>query len=288
MGKAKRPIVLAMVGDTHMGSPTGLLPPQGFELDEGNTVLPNAVQRWMWDEVWLPYWQWIGGLAKEHHADLYGLINGDALDRHALARLLTEDPEDLAYIAEEAFGPVLELPFKEFYVIRGTASHVGGESATLEEMMARTLSQRGLPVKRWGNQWTAWEVALNFYGVRAQVAHHGRVGGKEHTRQSNAVGWAVDMANLYRTHGEDPPNLVVRAHAHQFADSGSSLINPTRYTVLPPLQLKNSFAHKVSANRPQHLCEVGGLAAVFYPAGWYVLHAFLRRPELTAHTVRVA
>lgn len=287
--KPKRPVVLAMCGDPHMGSPVGILPPQGFELDEGNRILQSKAQAWLWDEVWVPYWAWVGKTAATFDADLYGVMNGDAMDAHPLARTLAAgDPESLAFIAEESFAPVLALPFKRFYGVRGTPSHVGGEAAGLEEMMYRVLKQRGLPVHRFGNQWTTWELALRFYGQTVQIAHHGRAGSKLHTMQSNATGWAVDIANRYRASGLEPPTLCVRSHVHTFADSGLSLINPTRFVTAPPMCLKNAYAHKVSAQQPSELSLVGGLAAVFFPEGHYTLRAFLRRPEAAEPAVVVA
>ena len=106
--------------------------------------------------------------------------------------------------------------------------------------------------------------------------------------QSNAAGHAVDMASRYRAVGYAPLSLVVRAHVHQMSDSGLSLINPTRYVTLPPLQMKNSYAHKVSANQPVYTCKLGGMAAVFFPQGGYVLHAFTRLPERPEPVVVVA
>ena len=284
----KRHVVLAMVGDPHMGSATGILPPEGFENAEGNRILPSPVQRWLWSEVWEPMWQWVEQVRKEHDADLYGLCNGDAVDTHALARILTREPEEQAFIVQQAFRSVLNLPFSKFYIIRGTASHVGGEAASGEESMGRLLAEQGLPVHRWRHQWTAWEMEAEFYGTKVQVAHHGRSGTKQHTMQSNAAGWAIDIANSYRESGLEPPALVVRSHTHTFTDSGASLINPTRYLILPPLQIKNAFAHKVSAHRPVHLCAVGGVVAIFYPQGGYTLRAFTRKPAAPKPVVTVA
>jgi len=274
-----KPAVLGLISDPHIGSPTGVCPPQGVELPQGARYVPGPVQRWLWDDVWLPYIDWLRDIKREVRGDFYLVTNGDAMDAHEKADIISRDPEKLLYLGIESYRPFKKLNPVKVWFTRGTSSHVGGEDASLEEALAHRLHDKLLyPLQRMGHQWTWWELDLVFYGTTVQVAHHGRVGSKEHTRQSNAAGWANDIRNQYQNCGLVPPSLVVRAHCHQLADSGLSLLCPVRYVVQPCMQIKNAFAHKVSANRPLQLSDIGGLCAIFYPNGTYELRSFIRRP----------
>lgn len=279
---SKRPIVTAFVSDPHIGSELGVCPPQGVTLGSGGRFVPGKIQRWLFEEVWVPYWEWVGGLCVTVGGDLRVCINGDAMDSHIKGQIISRVSEHLMYLGVEAFRPVLALDPGGVYFVQGTPSHTGGEEADHEEALASRLQAEGMAIVRNGHLWTWPELDVEWYGTRVHMTHHGKIGGREHTLQSNAANHAADIANAYRARGFQPDHLWITSHRHVLSDSGQSLVNEMRYVVTPAMQCKVPFAHKVASHRPAFLSDIGGLAGIFYPDERpYQLMKFVVRPERT-------
>jgi len=220
---------------------------------------------------------------------LWFVANGDIADVHPKGQIISRVPEHILYLGVESFRPLLALKPEKVWLVEGTPSHTGGEAADMEQALAHRLHAEGLRIISNGHQWTWPELDLSIYQNRCHLAHHGKAGAREHTLQSNAAGHAADIANAYRARGHEPDHLWITSHRHILADSGQSLVNKTRYTVTPAMQLKTPFANMVASHRPRFLSDLGGLAVVFYPDERpYQLLAFVKRPARAAPTEVVA
>ncbi len=79
----------------------------------------------------------------------------------------------------------------------------------------------------------------------------------------------------YAETGDKPPNVVIRSHLHQFADTGMNF-NSIRLIATPAWQLITGYVHRL---QPGALADIGGLIFVCYPGGKYELEVVRYRPK---------
>lgn len=246
---------IAIVSDLHAGSTLGLHPHAGTTLDDGQTYHPTKPQRWLWDN-WLDFWKRVA----EHRGDkLAVLVNGDVVDgdHHGTWQLASGNPVDQAKIADAVMEPVFALEPDAVIVTRGTEAHVGG-SASHEESIAKGWANRreAVPLVMHNANYTWWHFTGEFEGVLIDAAHHGRMGGRNWTGPNAANLHAADIFYEHAKRGWRHPDLCVRSHSHQTADSQDA--HPVRYIATPAWQLKTAFGHKVVAGK---YADIGGIIA---------------------------
>jgi hypothetical protein len=263
----KRPIVVAVISDTHCGSTVGLFP-TSYVLDDANTVGPSPGQKWMWRQ-WKLYCAKVQVAAEQHNAKVITIVNGDVTEglHHKNYQVHSLNSNDHVRIAYKALEPLIMLS-EQVYVVRGTPSHTGG-AGKLEEQFTADLTNA---VKD-GNRYTWDHLYLDVNGVKFDIAHHGRLGRLPHTRPNALNGIAVATIANYAMTGHKFPNLVIRSHLHQFADTG--LNYPTRVIATPAWQLITAYVHKI---QPGELADIGGLIFVCHPGGKYDLDVVRFRP----------
>jgi|TARA_R110000824_G_scaffold15407_6_gene64896 hypothetical protein len=275
--------LVVFLGDTHCGSTVGLCPDEGLELDDGGWYQPNKSQQWLW-ENWLEAWDRVAKIKKiVPGTNLHIVMNGDAVDgdHHKTAQIASR----LTGIHVRCFMESIQVPLSlgpdSIHIIRGTAAHVG-ESGNVEEGIARALSAGGWPVvgdPDTGQKSSYWR-KLTIGDVKIDVKHHGRMGKRAHTKGPYIRWYAQDIFFNYAMDGETPPDLAVRSHFHQFADSGQIHKIKTRAVALPAWQLATEYVHRVA----ESLADIGLVCAIIED-GHYTIEPILFRPQRPTEVV---
>lgn len=234
--------ILAIFGDTQIGSSTALAPPQftihNNDTHEAQTVAHNHLQAWLW-ACWVDYWDYVRSLAgvrggrRKHR--IIAVHMGDVIDgNHHGTKQIVQDEADQALIAIDVLQPIRDGA-DGFYGVIGTEAHAG-PAGEHEVRIYKTLE-----CDEYGQN-----LMLHIDGRLHDFAHHGRVGGRAWTSAAAGIGAEV-MVDCARF-GLPMPDYIWRAHNHVIDDSGDKL-EGTRVVCLPSWQLKTAFAHRVSANR---------------------------------------
>jgi len=248
--------IVVCAGDTHCGSTVGLCPPEGIELDDGGLYEPNKSQRWLWDN-WEQAWAEIKSIKRKNKkAKLHLIFNGDLIDgdHHRTAQIASPLTGIHVTCALESLRVPLALKPDSIHILRGTPAHVG-RSGGAEEGIARTLRDQGWPVKEdpdTGMASSYWRT-IKFDDLLFDVKHHGRMGRRAHTKGPYIRWFAQDIFFNYVMDHETPPDVAIRSHYHQFADSGRIHKVPTRVVALPAWQLATEYVHRVA----ESLADIG-------------------------------
>jgi hypothetical protein len=243
--------VWAVVSDLHAGSTLGLCPPEGVLLDDGGRYMPSNAHVHLW-ECWLDYWSRVEALVRPGDR-LYVALNGDVVEgsHHRSVQIVTENlPATQHEIAMGCLAPALALRPAGIVLIRGTEAHVGS-SAAYEERLARDLDCIQEPST---GAYSWWHFQAESNGVLLDFAHHGNVGKLPWTRQNPTNSLAARIFMASAKSGRRHPDLAIRSHAHQGADSYD--IQPVRVVQTRAWQLSTAFVHKIAAGS---VPEIGGL-----------------------------
>jgi len=286
MGQTK-PVVLAVVGDTHCGSVIGLCPAgkeegdsdDGVKLPDAGRYLPSPAQRWMWD-CWMDFWDRVDTTTRQVKGVTWGLHLGDSRegDHHGSTQVISHDEEVQAYVVTKALEPMRQR-CTQVYVCKGTEAHVGpgGDDAT-----GRWFGAERHPDT---DAWASYEWRLNIHGTRINARHHANMGSLPWTKHSAAVRLASQVFTEYADHAARTgsplvhPQLVLRGHQHRHSDSGSA--QPTRAIFVPAWQFATSFVHRISQTT---VADIGGLVVVVTPDG-YDVRPVLYTPALSTEVV---
>lgn len=158
----KRPQVAVVVSDLHCGSVYGLLPP-GFVTLEGNEVLPNRLQQWLW-ERWFETQAAVFDLVGDDPFVL--IVNGDATEgcHHGTKEVISPDEGDHL---EAAIQTLSELAGRAagVFVVEGTECH----TKHLEHALAKNLKGRIDPET---NKAAFPKLRIDIHGCRVHAHHH--------------------------------------------------------------------------------------------------------------------
>lgn len=226
--------VIAIIGDTHIGSSTAIAPPK-FSIHTDNeletqVVNHNSIQKWSWS-CWLDSFEYMKQLVyqgkKRKQKRLIIVLMGDMMDgNHHGTHQIIQDVGDQMLVAKDVLAPWVDAA-DYAYGILGTETHAGGEEIAL--------------YKDFGLDYGA-TVMLDVDGVIHDFAHHGRVGGRPWTSQ--AVSIANEVIIDCALQGIQLPNYIWRAHSHKIDDSGNK-IEGVRAIGIPSWQLKTRFAYRI-------------------------------------------
>ena len=245
-------VLLAAVGDTHIGSTVGLCT-RRVALDDGGAYEASKSQRWLWSR-WRAYWQRVAELKTERGAQVVALMNGDLCDRnrHGHYQLWSINRASVKAAVLDCMQPLLDVA-DLVVVVRGTEAHTG-ESAEMEEWLAGDIG--AVPDEQAGTaSWWYWEATLGGYNVVA--AHHP---GTSSTRPWTQGGGAnrraaMLMAEYYGQRWQ--PNLGIFGHVHHNEDSFDN--HPVRCVYNRAFSLRTAFDHR--QGRSTQGVAVGGLIA---------------------------
>lgn len=256
----KRPHVWAVVSDLHVNSTVGLCPASGVRLDDGGTYMPSNSQVWLW-ERWLETWSIVVEKAEEVGGSIRVVLNGDLVDgdHHNTPQIISRNLETQHEAAMSVLEPVRDLAPEHVFVVRGTEAHVG-KSAQREEALARWLGAEEDPATG-AASW--WHLRAESNGRLLDFLHHGRLGGRPWTKVTGPGTLAAEIALYSASAGERCPDLAVRSHFHQWADSGDNF--PVRVVQIAGWQLSTAFIHRINASAA--LPSIGALLVTAYPDG---------------------
>jgi hypothetical protein len=257
----EKPVLVAVISDTHCGSTLAPCPPEGPKLDDGGVYQPSKVQSWLWGR-WRDYWDEVRRLRRQLGAGLIHVYNGDIYDghHHGTTQVISGNPEVQSYIASELFRIPAELRPQRTFVIRGTEAHAG-PSGSNEEAFAKGIAAEREPV---AGTWSWWHLRLAVHGVRLDFQHHGRMGQRPWT-EANVVNLLA--AQIFVEHARRAlphPHLAIRSHYHRAGDSWEA--HPVRVIQTPAWQVKTAYAHRVAA---ESIADVGGIIVIVLPDGTY-------------------
>ena len=248
--------IVVCVGDTHCGSTVGLCPPEGLELDDEGLYLPSKAQNWLWNN-WEEAWGKVKSVKRKNRkAKLHLILNGDLIDgdHHRTTQIATGLTGVHMRCAMESLRVPLALKPNTIHVLRGTPSHVGRAGGS-EEGIARALKAASWPVV--GDPDTgmksSYSRVIQVGNTRFDIKHHGRMGRRAHTKGPYMRWFAQDIFFNHIMDGDDPPDVAIRSHFHQFADSGRIHKIKTRAVALPAWQLATEYVHRVA----ESLADIG-------------------------------
>ena len=264
----KKNIVLSITGDHHTNSIVGLCPPY-VELEEGQYRASKA-QRWLWRN-WLMYIAQVKGAMAEHDADLVNVFNGDICDgdHHGTFQIVTRNVVIQQRMAYKTLSPLVEVATQN-YVIKGTGAH-GGRSGFRDEQFGEDIEA----VKNESGGYAHWILNLNINGTRLNIRHHGTMGRLPWTRSNSLKRLAVETVFNYAERGDKPPDVIVQAHRHVYADTKDEF-NNIRVIAAPGWQLATEYVHKIA---PGSLGSIGGLIVVCFADGGYEVRPILFKPH---------
>lgn len=257
----QRPVLIADVGDVHAGS-TLSLAPERIALDDGGEYLAAKHQRWLF-QCWTDYWKQVEEARRESDATLYVIFGGDLVEgfHHGSIEVASGNPNAQAAILNECVSIPLALKPDAIVIVRGTPAHVG-QSGSAEERIADGLRRDKRPIISCPDTNTAsWNhFRAEIHGHLIDVAHEGRTGQREHTRQNAANLHAHDIYLSHCKRGDRAPDLCIRHHHHRFNDSYDAC--PTRVVTNGAWQLKTGWAHQKFADT---MSDIGGLVVTVEP-----------------------
>lgn len=268
---------LLIVSDPHSNSTVGLAKPL-IQLDDGDTVHASTPRRWL-------FWVWEDILKKaqakvqEYGSELYGLINGDAVETDAKGRsnqVISRNETTAVKIATDVFEPLFEM-CKGVYVVRGTEAHVGAQ-AKAEEAFAANFDNTVTDTETGRASWQY--LLLDVEGVKLDIAHHPKGGGSGRPMNRNAgvMRLASDALFEYADAGQALPDLLIRSHLHGYRDSYDAF--KVRAIITPAMSLLTSYVHRLGINQSQ---PVGALMVTCWDKQ-YRVDKFLydvQRPQWT-------
>lgn len=256
---AKTPIVVVAVSDLHAGSTIGLSPNR-VNLDDGGYYTASESQKWMFRH-WKDFIKKANDTADTWRAPIVTVFNGDLIDgnHHGSAQLIGAGNKTTQLkMAWDLTRPLVDISSK-VYVVRGTPAHVG-RSASLEERYADDLTNCG----RYSDHVASWwHLPLNVHGTIFDFAHHGKLGKLPWTRANGAHNVAGQVIIEYAETGTKPPDVIVRSHLHQYADTFHNF-RSTRLIATPAFQLASAYIHRI---HPGSVAHVGGIIFTVFPKG---------------------
>jgi len=237
--------IVAIASDLHVNSTIGLCNPK-HALDDGSSISPSASQLWLWNQVWLPFWERVKATAKREKAKKIYLVSlGDLgdINKHSQAQLFTINEgcvvDAMFNALEPSFGIVTE-----YIVVRGTEAH-NGPGCFLEEVTANMLAKAGHKVLRdeATDAYSHWFLEVSFEGVNCVFAHHpGTSSSRPWTQGGGANRKAAWLT--YDYYGKEwKPQVGFFGHVHHNEDSLDN--HPVRAIYARPMSFYTAYDHRL-------------------------------------------
>ena len=242
--------VVAVVGDTHIGSYTALSLPTWMLMGKPGEEVEyqaNLAQNWIY-EKWQDYWGYVKTLAgvkgKTRKHRIVAVHVGDIVDgvHHQTIQSL-QNPDDQIDMAAEIMEQVANLADGGLYLTIGTEVHAG-PNGSYEYRIS----------KRVGAKQIDQSLLLDIDGLRILVYHHGRASKRDWT--STAAGMAVEARLDAQESGQPVPRYVFSGHNHTIDDSGEKDCQ-CRAVALPSWQLRTAFGWRVGPGKTRS--DIGGM-----------------------------
>jgi hypothetical protein len=235
---------LVVVSDIHVGCRVGLIPKEGWKLDNEGVYKPSELQRKLW-LYWKEFWDEFVPLATRNEP--YAVcFNGDALEgiHHRSVSQWTHNLEDQRRCAEAILSPVVQRAERYFH-IRGTDAHVGS-SAQDEESLARSLGA----IPNSDGQHARYDLWIKVGGCLGHVLHHIGVTGSQAYEATAVHKELVEEFSEAARQGLPAPDFIVRSHRHRCLVSMiPTLRGPAYAAVTPSWQGPTPFVWRIPGGR---------------------------------------
>lgn len=273
---------LVACSDIHAGSTVAVFPQNaGIVTDDGQPIEPSKLQIQL-HEWWLEGW---GRLSKLIGGEPWQLaLMGDLFEGHHHRSHQNVDPLGSPEFraCHKLLRDPLSLHPEKIYMVRGTEAHVG-QAGHKEETMARILAagdedlapQPIVPDPDIPTNKSAYWFRAEIEGHLIDLKHHGRFGGRAHTKDPYLRWYAHDIWESHVRNGDRPPSLAIRGHNHQYGDSGFNHEGLTRVVACPCWQMQTSFIHRISIESLPSI----GLVAFDIRESRIDVHPILFKPE---------
>lgn len=236
MSNIKVAVVLA---DIHAGSTVAVMPPK-YRTIEGQTVLPNRVQSWLYE-----CFEDARGFAKSIIGNDPSalIINGDAIEgnHHQTTQIISPDTHDHVNVAIELLKPWAEMTTKRF-MVKGTECHVGQKEYSIGKALGFELNDEYDGPEDSAQVYAFDRLTMDVCGIRTLFRHHI---GTSIRRQLSATQFSIQLGEeqLEAANNDEPiPRVVCCAHRHRpghWQDENGLVL------VSSPWQALTRFGHKV-------------------------------------------
>lgn len=235
-----------LVSDTHVDCKFAVCDcNKTIQCDEGDDYGPNAIQKYIHDEIWEPAWnQWVPEAT--HKRPYYIIHLGDCIDgrHHGTTTLVSQNISDQKRHAVQLLAPKLKKATHYFH-LRGTSAH-SGEAGEWENDLAKML---GATPNELGNyaRYDLWSRVGD--GLIHAMHHIGTTSALRNktTPIQNEIEQELAQAALMNY---EPPDVVCRGHAHSYAETKTaSMRGRISGVVVPSWQGKGSYAWRGAGMR---------------------------------------
>jgi len=253
---------LSVISDTHTGSTVGLAPASGIPHPEGFTMEASPTSRWLW-ELYQKHLEREAEAADGHDCHIL-VFQGDIMDggmHHGQVQLYHPEASVERWISEAVVDEAVRwLDPDHIVIVLGTPSHVG-KMGRAEESIGKALDAKhpGKLLRPDEFRYGWWEWAAEFDGFRVQAKHHGKIGRTPRTQQSYLRMYAEDIFISAIKHGHRPPDLALRAHNHQYGDTGVPGPHERAVRVIsgPCYQMRTEYIFRRAIEGPPHIGQYG-------------------------------
>jgi hypothetical protein len=260
---------IAFFADTHCNHKYGLNLPT-VDLDEGDQWKACELQR----ALYHTFEDCIGKVKKKKRGKLTTVLVGDVVELDAKGRthqIITRNIETAVRGAISVLEPLAQISNK-MYFVKGTEAHVG-ESGFSEASVAGNFDNAIPDPATKQPAW--WHLLLDVDGVRMDIAHHPRGGSGGRPQNSQAVvdRLASDTLFEYANDGLEIPNLVIRAHIHQYKDSHDAF--RVRAFIVPPFRYIEAYTRRIGITMQARV----GCVLVYCDKGQYEIEPIIYEPK---------
>lgn len=198
---------VVVISDLHVGSTLGLLPP-GFVTHEGNEIIPNKIQKWLWD-CWSDIWiNWLP--SRIQGQDWVLVVNGDLVDgvHHGTTQIISNDVGDHVRACQLAMEMPLRMRPTRLYITEGTESHTRNTEAAIGKAV-------GSEIDKSNNRHAFEKLYLSCHGNLCCFFHHMPTTSRPYL-EAGAMSIVLGVARQEAARNNMPiPSVVCCAHRHR-------------------------------------------------------------------------
>jgi len=246
LNKKSGRVVIAVMSDAHSGHLSGLLNPDTLIQDDQHKQVkfyPNERQEYVWG-VYTKGIDETFKLAGKDNILLFCL--GDLTHGNKyIPELMSTRGADQYTIGTAIFDPWLQSHknVKTIRIIFGTGAHNFGQG-TSEIVISERLHDKHPEI----DIRCYYQAVCKVLDKSVDIAHHGPPTGRRLWLSGNEARYYLrDIMLTALTHGEKPPDVVLRGHRHVFVDEIVTEGDyKSRIIIAPPLCLPGEFAIQVA------------------------------------------
>lgn len=222
-------VTVVFIADLHIGSTLGLCPPV-VDLDDRGSYRPSREQAWLW-RAWGRFWERV---EEYRRGELWVVVLGDMIegDHHGTPQIFTRNLLDQEKAAVKVLAPRF-CGIDRWFAIRGSRAHDGLVGQVVESIGA------DLGAEEINGLHSTYHLRFEAGGVVFDAKHvPRRKSNLIHTRGEACSREAFHVRYASFNSKHKPPDVVVRAHVHYFAQGWCE---DTYSCICPPWQLATAY-----------------------------------------------